>query len=91
MAQRGRHQARRNRGKALVGGKEPKHPTPQPASLPPRGRAKFPSLPQGLSFEAGKSEGPELGSAGLAHIPLSPDEKRGPERGAGLLEDTQLR
>lgn len=45
-----------NRGKALVGRKEPKRPTPQLALLPPGGLDKFPDLPEGLSFGATESE-----------------------------------
>lgn len=90
MAQSGRHRARRNRGKALVGGKEPKHPTPQPALLPPQGLAKFPNLLEGLSFEAENQRRAELRSTVLAHRPHSSEEKKGPERGTGLLEDTQF-
>lgn len=90
VAQSGRHRARRNRGKALVGGKEPRYPTPQPALLPPQGLAKFPNLLEGLGFEAENQRRAELSSTVLPHRPHSSDEKRGSERGTGLLEDTQL-
>lgn len=54
VVQRGRHQARRNRGKAFVGGKEPKHPTSQPALLPLQGLV--PQSPGRLSFGTIESE-----------------------------------
>ena len=54
MTRRGRRQARRNRGKALVGGKEPKHPTPQPALLPSPG-----ALPSSPISQRGSAWEPE--------------------------------
>lgn len=64
------------------------HPS-QPRCLP----GALPSSPvscRGSALKLRTREGPELGSMGLAYIPLALGENRGPGGGTAL-EDTQLR